>query len=1454
MQVNGRWVAGFIDSGNTLPINVISPFYAKHLDLLKYMTDFDNVHVGTAKAGASLKVLGVIKPKIKIKLLPNKGKSITMHEPLLVIKGLTNGLNVSGQFLRRYSLDQLHSKGCLKRSNNEFSLFSTPECKGFKEHLALRKVETHRKTLMPTINLLETTDEGIKMYSVDEPLELKPMQGTKVELISDKPLPETIEFCINRKFLPVKETSSNAHAAPIFSSYPDEQIIHAEKGVHYVYILNPSSEVIKIPGKTFLGLAYPVTKSTPVPIDISHAISNLAKAKAEKAKEMWQQNTPSSDLSLDQLDQRKKHLEEITKVKENLLLRKDPEARQRLINMLSYHWACLYRDGNPGGTTLIEHCVYTPRSAPPIRLKNRPINPALADDLAQQIATWLEEGVIKESDLSPWNFPLHPVKKKNGKLRWTVDFRCLNLITRHDSFPIPSILELLTHLKGSKFYTQIDLASAFHSIPVREHDQEKLAFSANDRFFRFIKLPFGLTSAPNTWARLITKVMKAFPKSQVITFFDDILIHSATLDEHMTVIGQVLKAINNAGLRINVEKSHWIQQQVLFLGHHITPQGSSIPRDFVKIITDWPLPKTLKELRSFLGKCNYYRKYIQNFGIIAADLMEHLKGGKESSHRLNLENDPKAVLSFNKLKEALASPSLLVYPDFKSNQPFIIDTDYSGEGIGAVISQVQNGEERPIMFAAKKLRDSQRHYGSYEGELLAVVYALEQFRFFLLGRPFIIRTDNSALTWLKTKTQKDKGMHLRWMRCLADFNFTVTHRSGLKHQNADSLSRAPHAPVMTPEEEEQLLMGQCKRISDEDAPDFNFRLVQAQQNDDTLKEVRRWIHEGQCPKGPDYKLLNFDLKQYANIFEFLKLDGIGMLIRTPDPYLEERNTRICVPASYQQRLIKSVHDVAHAGDEATLSALHHQYYFPRMYTHVRAFTAGCNRCQMNKKHSPQHHTFEADLVGFPGDKISIDFVGPLTRSKRGHMYILTILDCFSRWLIAYPCKDQTSKTVIEHLVRHYIPERGCPGVVHSDNGPAFISSVFLEAMRKFDIQVTHSPPYNPKSNPVERHHRTMKDRLKALLHEHGDDWDEHLPNVLLSMRTSRSQSTKFSPFYLEHGREARLPVDVIAPAPFREEKLSPYVRDLHLRLSRAFSKVIDQQKHYVDRHRELYSEFHKRLVVGDLVYLYTPRANPQLNRKFQSFWSGPYRIIERLSNVMFVIQSHGNWTTQEVRVTVAVDRLKRCTISNPDTNAGVPIALTAEDLIPYGDEGQELMGSENGGFHASLTSPHMFGGDEPDERPEGPNRRPLSDARPSVPPEILDRPSDLEASEVPEFVEPVDSLPTEEEPRFDFQPTVTQRQEPVQVPVMQPSVAPTPIREQSERELRAQRRQEARQRILSAPKPKLPRGRPAKGKGAPKPFELCPNPECKSESERCWDCCNACTSTRNCPRHKSRAD
>ena len=377
--------------------------------------------------------------------------------------------------------------------------------------------------------------------------------------------------------------------------------------------------------------------------------------------------------------------------------------------------------------------------------------------------------------------------------------------------------------------------------------------------------------------------------------------------------------------------------------------------------------------------------------------MEHLRGSTESSRKLDLTNDPKAEKAFEGLKQLLISSQLLAYPDFNSHEKFILDAYYSNSGIGVVLSQVQNGSEKPIAYNARKLKSSESQYASYKGELLALIFGINSYKFFITGKPFLVQTDNNALSWLKS--QKDaKGMLNWWLPILSTYDFDVIHHPGTQHANADTLSRVPHAPNLSKteatkllEDDEILNMGASllddqQSVSSDD-PDVDIEetepsdqlsqssniaistgLMQQQQSDPLLQKVREWVHSGQKPTRLEYKALNADEKQYVDIFETLRFDDKGVLRR----YLLDSTSEVskpCIPSSLQNKVFQALHAKNHGGGNALADAVQSRFYFPRLVTLSGQYVFQCPLCQKLAKKKSQHHTYGYDVTGSPGGKV-----------------------------------------------------------------------------------------------------------------------------------------------------------------------------------------------------------------------------------------------------------------------------------------------------------------------------------------------------------------------------------------------------------------------------------------------------------------------------------------------------
>ena len=308
------------------------------------------------------------------------------------------------------------------------------------------------------------------------------------------------------------------------------------------------------------------------------------------------------------------------------LLQRDSQLRKEVIRTL-LQFTDVISIGGYGETNLISHAIVVEPGTTPIKMKHRPLNLVMEESLKQQIDRWLAQKVVEEAD-SPWSFPLVPVPKKNGKeIRWAVDYRKLNAVTKKDAFPLPNIADNLSRLSGSRVFSALDGAGAFHAVPVRCADREKTAFSSPFGQYQFVKMPFGLANAPATYSRLVAKALRHLPFSEVLCYLDDTAVHSADAWGHLRILRKVLAAFRAAGLQISPEKAQLFQDHIKYLGHEVSAQGISIPPEYTSVIQEWPIPHNIKTLRAFLGKCGYYRRFIADYATLSAPLVQYTKAG-----------------------------------------------------------------------------------------------------------------------------------------------------------------------------------------------------------------------------------------------------------------------------------------------------------------------------------------------------------------------------------------------------------------------------------------------------------------------------------------------------------------------------------------------------------------------------------------------------------------------------------------------------------------------------------------------------------------------------------------------------------------------------------------------------------------------------------------------------------
>ena len=455
--------------------------------------------------------------------------------------------------------------------------------------------------------------------------------------------------------------------------------------------------------------------------------------------------------------------------------------RQKVAILLGeYHDVFSSSDNDLGKTSLAEHRIETGDNKP-VKVPPRRVPIHKRGEVEDTVKRLSDQGLIEPST-SPWSSALVLVKKKDGSLRCCVDYRLLNAATIKDSYPLPRIDDTLDALVGSKWFSTLDLKSGYHQVPVAEVDRPKTAFSAGNSLWQWRVLPFGLSNAPATFERLMESVLAGMHWRTLLVYLDDIIVFGKTFEEELQRLEEVFRRMRRANLKLSPKKCLLFRSEVPFLGHIVSRDGVRTDPIKTTAVAEWPVPANVTELRSFLGFCTYYRRFVRDFSKLAAPLHDLTKAG------VPFKWNSACHAAFENLKEVLTNAPVLQYPD--PHKPFILDTDASSVGVGAVLSQVIDGVERVVAYFSRTLSPAERNYCVTRRELLAVLTAVRHFHSYLYGSQFTIRTDHASLQWLH-HLKDPEGQLARWLARLGQYSYHIVHRPGERHANADAMSRRP---------------------------------------------------------------------------------------------------------------------------------------------------------------------------------------------------------------------------------------------------------------------------------------------------------------------------------------------------------------------------------------------------------------------------------------------------------------------------------------------------------------------------------------------------------------------------------------------------------------------------------------------------------------------------------------
>ncbi|KAJ1136943.1 hypothetical protein NDU88_003356 [Pleurodeles waltl] len=573
-------------------------------------------------------------------------------------------------------------------------------------------------------------------------------------------------------------------------------------------------------------------------------------------------------------------------------------------------------------------------------------------------------------------------------------------------------------------------------------------------------MPFGLASAAAVFHRIMQNILKGV--EHVLCFQDDVLIYGNNKMEHDDTLRSVLRALHKAGMTLKKEKCQFGVSSVEYLGHKISEEGVKPKNDLVKGVKEALAPSNKQELSSFLGLAEYMAKFVRNFAIITAPLRTLLK--KDTPFQWSSE----CQQAFCDIKEAIIhSPHLGKFdPKLKT----YVTTDASGQGIGAMIYQKLNGQERIVAFTSKALNEAERRYSTIERETLACFWAIIHFKFLLWGLPCTIKTDHKPLINVFTTQGRERATPriAKWLLGLEGYNFKVEYVPGDKNNIADFLSRSTGFDRVNGKDAEQENEWQASEsILWLDLASLTQKeWIEETEKDQTLQLIKNKIINGWLDKAKD---VEEPLKGYWNVrFELHVSNDLVM-----------RGERIVPPCSLWTKLVELAHE-GHLGRSLTKNKLHATYWFPRMNSEVERAVRDCWACTASDK---SHSTCKATLSPVnipekPWDKLGLDILGPMCHLGNKGQNMFVLVDYHSHWTMFKIVRQITTFEAIKFLTEAFRRE-GIPSTLVTDNGVQFTSENMKEFLKKWGVYNFRTALYNPKANGlVERMNRLIKDCIQ----------------------------------------------------------------------------------------------------------------------------------------------------------------------------------------------------------------------------------------------------------------------------------------------------------------------------------------------------------------------------------------
>ncbi|GAB5480202.1 MAG: hypothetical protein Marn2KO_36690 [Marinobacter nauticus] len=830
------------------------------------------------------------------------------------------------------------------------------------------------------------------------------------------------------------------------------------------------------------------------------------------------------------------------------------------------------------------------------------LSPAELTEVKKQLDYMLDRDIIRPSK-SPWGAPILFANKKDGGLRFCIDYRWINQRTIKNRYPLPLPEELLDRFHGAKVFSRLDLRSGYWQMPVRAEDQEKTAFRTRYGHYEYKVVPFGLTNAPPQFMAMVNDLFRDFHDQFMVVFLDDIIVYSRTEEEHAEHLRLVLDKLAEHNLFAKASKCAIAVSELDFVGHWITGEGISPHRSKVTAIRDWEPLTSVAEVRSFLGMVSYYRRFIREYSRIAAPIQKLVK--KDQAW----EWGPEQEAAFACLKDRLTSAPVLLIPD--PAKPYVVVTDASDFALGATLMQEATEGLQPVAFLSRSLNNAEQKYSAYERELLGISYALAQWRHYLEGAPggTTVYTDHQPATHFLQQRVLSRTQ-TRWLKAgyFQSIMPKIVYLPGRSNVVADALSRKPQLKSMAILE---------AKISPGEAQEWQA----ATADDPSLTDLVSRLDRGETVPG------------------YFRAET-GILMYQPTP---EAEPKIVVPAQKRQMVMHDHHDVpmaGHPGSARTAELVSRNYWWRGWRRAVTHYVRTCPTCQVMKTENakPKGLLNPLPVPTYKWEQLTTDLVTDLPLSQ-GYTAVAVFVDRLTKMCKFVPCtKEVSAKEYAKMFLTKVFPTSGIPEVIVSDRDPRFTSQFYKELFRLVGTDLRMSTAHHPQSDgQSEVTIRTLENFLRPYVEARPEDWSEHLSTAEFAANNAVNATTKYSPFYLMFGQH---------PRGLEIERPETKVEAAEEMLGRMSDDLEEAKKNYEAAQRYMCEVANKKrrhveFQVGQEVCLrsaHLPLAvTKHIPAKIRRRYVGPFKIEAVVSPVAYRINLPAGW---RLHPTFHVSKLK----------------------------------------------------------------------------------------------------------------------------------------------------------------------------------------------------------------------